>query len=596
MTDYSSKTKDELIKILKKRDATIKESKKYGLVWNEERIPEKVVEDCKNNLPVLELIEDRKIKTNTDTNKKYINHLLIEGDNYHSLNCLNYTHKNKIDLIYIDPPYNTGNKDFIYNDSFVNKEDSYRHSKWLNFMYKRLIAAKNLLKDDGVIFISIDDNEQANLKLLCDMVFGEDGFVGTIPNKVRTGKNDVSFNFSQDYDWIICYTKCKNKRKKLFKRNIERKYYKSEDYPDDEWRLNPITTQRTIKERPNSDFTMINPKNNQEFPVNPNRSWAVTKDTFSKYYKNGKIIFPGDYDFLKITGPALRVFKSEEIKKNGEDFSITSISSDLLQNNKELKSTDLMSSAGTKEITEIFGEKIFSNPKPIKLIKLLIELSCDKNSIILDFFCGSATTAQAVLELNAEDGGNRKCIVCTNNENNICENVAYPRIKKVMEKLGSDNDDAFYYLKTALIPIKLNLKNISDKEKLDFTLKANSLIQIKEDMFNDVYVKKNWYQVFTDDINSKFLSIYYKANLNEFDGMLKYIKDIVDKDISENNNKIKKLIFYIFSTNTIDKKSYDYTKNYFKDYQNIEVDIEDIPEPALEVYKLLNKIKEKDNE
>lgn len=666
--DYSTKTKEELIKLLEQKDNIIKENKKYGLVWNEEKIPEKVVEDCKNNLPVLEIIKDKALNSNSNNSKrnnddinnnidnneniditnnnnnrnnkynKTINHLLIEGDNYHVLNCLNYTHKNKIDLIYIDPPYNTGNKDFIYNDSFVNKEDSYRHSKWLNFMYKRLIAARELLKDDGVIFISIDDNEQANLKLLCDRVFGENGFIGTIPNKVRTGKNDVSFNFSQDYDWIVCYTKCKNKKKKLFKRNIERKYYKSEDYPNDEWRLNPITTQRTIKERPNSDFTMINPRNGQEFPVNPNRSWAVTKDTFIKYYKAGKIIFPGDYNFLKISSPALRVFKSEEIKKNGEDFSITSISSDLLQNNKELKSTDLMSSAGTKEIIEIFGEKIFSNPKPIKLIKLLIELSCNKNSIILDFFCGSGTTAQAVLELNAEDGGNRKCIVCTNNENGICENVTYPRIKKVMEKLDSNklnniinnnintdintnntnnsnnnfknsssdnnssndndnkNNNIFHYLKTALIPIKLDLNNISDKEKLDFTLKANSLIQIKEDIYNDVFVKSNWYQVFASVDYSKLLSIYYRSNLNEFDSMLNYIKESLNKNnIENNNNKVKELIFYIFSINTLDKQSYDYVINYFKDY-DIKVRIEDIPEPALEVYRLLNIVANKELE
>ena len=599
MVDYSTKTKDELIELLKSRDKTIKENKKYGLVWDDEKIPEKVVEDCKNNLPVLELINDKTLSLNTNTNnKETINHLLIEGDNYHSLNCLNYTHKNKIDLIYIDPPYNTGNKDFIYNDTFVNKEDSYRHSKWLNFMYKRLKTAKNLLKDEGVIFISIDDNEQANLKLLCDNVFGEDSFVGTIPNKVRTGKNDVSFNFSQDYDWIVCYTKCKNKRKKLFKRNIERKYYKSKDYPNDEWRLNPITTQRTIKERPNSNFTMINPKNGQKFPVNPNRSWAVTKDTFLKYYKDGKIVFPGDYDFLKISNPALRVFKSEEIKKSGEDFSITSISSDLLQNNKTLKSTDLMSLAGTKEIIEIFGEKIFSNPKPINLIKLLIELSCNKSATILDFFCGSGTTAQAVLELNEEDGGNRKCIVCTNNENGICENVTYPRIKKVMEKLEVNNkennkqeetlnnkNNNFYYLKTALIPIELDLNNITDKEKIDFTLKADSLIQIKEDVFNDLYVKKYLYRIFTNDDYSKILSIYYSINLNEFDNMLSFLKEQILK-----NKNIKELIFYIFSINTLDKESYNYVINYFKDYKKIKVRIEDIPEPVLEVYKMLNVV------
>jgi len=168
--DYSLFSRETLVNLLLKHD----EKKKYGIVWDEERIPEKVVSDCQTHLPVLTEIKEKEIITNNDE----LTHLLIEGDNYHALSVLNYTHYNKINIIYIDPPYNRGEKDFIYNDKYVEKDDTYKHSKWLNFMNKRLELAKELLTDDGVIFISIDDNEVAQLKMLCDKIFGENNFVG----------------------------------------------------------------------------------------------------------------------------------------------------------------------------------------------------------------------------------------------------------------------------------------------------------------------------------------------------------------------------------------------------------------------------------
>jgi adenine-specific DNA-methyltransferase len=170
--DYSKLNKEELLEVIK----NLESKKKYGLVWDEEKVPEKVVVDCQHQLPVLKEVKDKEIIT--DPNQP--THILIEGDNYHALSVLNYTHKGKIDLIYIDPPYNTGNKDFIYNDRYVEKEDTWRHSKWLTFMSKRLELARELLTEKGVIFISIDDNEVAQLKLLCDKVFGEENFIGNI--------------------------------------------------------------------------------------------------------------------------------------------------------------------------------------------------------------------------------------------------------------------------------------------------------------------------------------------------------------------------------------------------------------------------------
>lgn len=255
----------------------LRKQKKYGLVWEDK--PEDVEERLREELPVL--IED--------TGKAIIsgeadapNHILIEGDNLEALTALAYTHEGQIDVIYIDPPYNTGNKDFVYNDQFVDKEDSYRHSKWLSFMSKRLRIAKRLLSDKGVIFISIDDNEQAQLKLLCDEVFGQDKFVATIPWRKRTAKSDVPHYLSQDYEWVLCYA---NEDYTAGIQKETRKYYETDDFPNRPWRVHDLTKQTTAIERPNSFFTITNPKNKEEYPANPNRTWAITKETFEEYYK-----------------------------------------------------------------------------------------------------------------------------------------------------------------------------------------------------------------------------------------------------------------------------------------------------------------------
>ena len=187
---YENYTHSQLVAELKK----LSKRKKYGLVWEEEKTKEKFEADAEGKLPVL--IEDKKREIKTDTDKP--TNILIEGDNYHALSVLNYTHAKSIDVIYIDPPYNTGNNDFKYNDKFVDREDSYRHSKWLSFMSKRLKLAKNLLKQSGVIFISIDDNEIAQLKLLCDDVFSEKNFIiDVIWNSRKSVSSDAIVSLNQ---------------------------------------------------------------------------------------------------------------------------------------------------------------------------------------------------------------------------------------------------------------------------------------------------------------------------------------------------------------------------------------------------------------
>ena len=405
-------------------------SKKYGLVWEEHE--EEVDVKMQTHIPVFTEAKEKEIVGDSDSDKCIF---LLEGDNLHSLKLLEKTHKGKIDVIYIDPPYNTKNKDFVYDDVFVDGADGYRHSKWISFMSKRLSIAEKLLSDKGCIFISIDDNEQASLKMLCDQIFGEERFVAHIPWRKRTAKSDVPFGISQDYESILCYA---NSEFKAAVKGKERKYYETDDFPNRPWRFHDLTKQTTIEERPNSNFTIINPRTGEKFPVNPLRSWAITYETFEYYYNNDRIIFPGDYDFLKISKPVLRYWKEDDMKKAGVDFGLVAASTYL--------PSDIvgMTQDGTKEITTLFGNKKFSYPKPIGLIKYLIEIVTLRNptALILDFFAGSGTTGQAVLELNQEDGGNRHFILCTNNENNICEEVTYQRLKTVIT--GKREDGSTY--------------------------------------------------------------------------------------------------------------------------------------------------------
>ena len=421
--------------------------KKYGLVFEEHR--EKINEILDTHTPVLEENKDLFI----DKGNGRMN-FLIEGDNLSALKLLEKTHKGKIDLIYIDPPYNRGVDDFKYDDNYITKSDGYIHSKWISFMEARLKIAHKLLRDTGAMFISIDDNEQANLKLLCDSIFGEQNFAGMIPWRKRTAKTDVPFGISQDYEWILIYAKSEMFNA-FTKRENNRKYYETEDIPNRPWRAHDLTTQRTADERPNSAFTLINPKNGDEYPVNPNRVWAVTKDTLSQYLVENKIIFPGDYDFLKISKPQMRYYQDEdEIKALKKTGTIAGISATTTQ----LPDFVGMTKEGTKDLGQLFDKKAFPYPKPVELLKYIIYIGTinKENAIVLDFFAGSGSTGQALFRYNAENKkSNRRIILCTNNENNICKDVTYERLKRVIEK--EKYVESLKYYKVNYIPISERL-------------------------------------------------------------------------------------------------------------------------------------------
>lgn len=436
--------------------------------------------------------------------------LYIEGDNLEVLKLLQTAYYRKIKMIYIDPPYNTGN-DFVYEDDFADPMARYKevtrqttksnpetmgryHTNWLNMMYPRLRLAANLLRDDGVIFISIDDNEVTNLKRLCDETFGEENFAGQFPWRKRTAKSDVPFGISQDYEWVLCYA-----RSDAFVACLEggtRKYYETDDLPGRPWRIHDLTKQTSASERPNSFFTIVNPKTGEEYPANPNRTWAVTKETFEQYYSQNRIVFPGDYDFLNISKPALRYFKEDDMKKAGDKFGYIPASTNL---------PDIvgMTQDGTKEIVSLFECKLFGFPKPVEFTKHFLKMatitSKDDNDIILDFFSGSATTAHAVMQLNAEDGGNRQFIMVQLPEmcdekseaykagyKNICE-IGKERIRRAGKKL-TETDGQIKLGEEAKQPLDVGLKVY----KLDTSnLKTWDAAPIEDDDLLTLYNRMN---------------------------------------------------------------------------------------------------------
>ena len=383
--------------------------KKYGLVW--ENKPEDVEERLRVELPVLNEVTDKALLDGGDYAP---NHILIEGDNLEALTALTYTHENSVDVIYIDPPYNTGNKDFVYNDSFVDSEDGYRHSKWLSFMDKRLRIAKRLLSDRGVIFISIDDNEQANLKLLCDEVFGEEKFVSNFIWKSRQNKDNRNITgVSNDHEYLVCYTKIQGIRALKGSERKTDQYKNPDNDPRGPWTSANMAGILDAEQRPNCHYDLIDPNTGINYG-RPKMGWRYDKNTMKRLIAENRILWP--------TNPEGRPRKK----------SFLSEISVILPGYSSIVGEDVYTRNGTKILDDIFEKRPFDYPKPTELIKELINQSSKNNSTILDFFAGSGTTLHATMQLNAEDGGHRKCILVTNNENNICEEVTYERNKRVI--------------------------------------------------------------------------------------------------------------------------------------------------------------------
>ena len=395
--------------------------KKYGLVFEEHR--EEIDEVLDTHTPVLTEDKDLFIDNGGQMN------FLIEGDNLASLKLLEKTHKGKIDFVFIDPPYNTKNGDFGYDDTRIDLTDNFRHSKWISFMNMRLSLARRLLKDDGVIFIAIDDNEQAALKLLCDKLFGEENFLANIIWQHSIQPKGYSGTFSVHHNYLLCYQKTtKFVLGSLPRTEEDNKAYSNPDNdPRGKWRSGDV---RNALYRPNLIYDIISPSGNVIKPCA--NGWRWSKETVEEKIKTGEIVFSKDETRIirKIYLDTLEGRTPETIWF-GKDVGTTR--------------------SAMSEIKEIFGTNAFSTPKPIGLIERTLRLLTKTDATVLDFFAGSGTTGHAVMKLNAEDGGNRKFILCTNNENNICRDITYERIKRVIEKEGYTASLKYY--KIDYIPI-----------------------------------------------------------------------------------------------------------------------------------------------
>ena len=550
--DYSKLEKDGLLKIIEKLESR----KKYGLIWDEEKTKERFERESENALPVLKEVKGKEIKT--DTSKP--TNILIEGDNYHALSVLSYTHQGKIDVIYIDPPYNTGKKDFKYNDVWVDENDTYRHSKWLSFLNKRLRLVKSLLKDKGVVFISIDDTEIAQLRLLCNEIFGEENFINNFMWLHGKGKKTKQSRTLQQY--ILCYGKNKN----LLGEWVDVKFATGTfSNPDNDKRGDwfsgsvSFSEDRSNKQHDNY-FTIKSPSG-----VKWTRQWQCTEDEMNEYLDNGKIYFGPAPEYSNV--PRLKIFPTD--------------SNEIIPNN-------ILDNVGTtrgaqKELDQMIGKNDdgkskFENPKPPKLIEFFCNIvNAGKDIVVLDFFAGSGTTGHAVLNLNKIDTGNRTFLLCTNDEeidrngdnkkHKICSDICYPRIQKAIEGykiprgvkiegLGGN----LKYFKTSVVKISVG----RDDMKIRITRECTEMLCLREGIFEEKK-KKTGYRIFEQ--NGRVMAVYYAL---ERDG-LEQLKKEMDKMKSEK-------VLYCF---TLDPLGLD--KEDFAEWNN--VNLEPIPQKILDIYE-----------
>jgi len=557
--DYQNWSKADLIKEIKQ----LKKRKKYGLVW--EYKPEEVVEICKEKLPVVKEVKNREIIT--DKNKPV--NLLIEGDNYHALSVLNYTHAKKIDVIYIDPPFNTGNRSWKFNNRYVDKEDAFKHSKWVSFMSRRLKICRNLLKDKGIILVAIDDYECSTLRLLMDEVFGENNRLGTIVIVHNPGGRSDDQFIATSHEYMLVYGKNTNYSKinLLPLTEIQLEEYKVQD------NISPYKLQSFMRTGSNS---RPEDRPNLFYPIyyNEKGNKLSTKKENNDFIKILPLDSRGNKRVWRWGKEAVERKKDTEfvVSKHKNKF-VVKVKKRFL--GKEISGSKPKtfwidpkynaSTYGTILLQNILKkEKPFNYPKSLHTVKDALIISSKKNSVILDFFAGSGTTGHAVLELNKEDGGKRQFILCTNNENNICTDVCYPRIKKVIEgyndlkgrKIEGLGSNLKYFI-TSSVDFEP-----TDKNKKKLTDQAIEMLCIKEGTF-EFALNKRQFKIFKN--NSHYTGIIFdQLAIQEFK---KAIKDIKGK-----------FSIYVFSLSdeTFDEE--------FSDVKQ-KIKLSPIPEAILKVYR-----------
>lgn len=578
---YANFSHDELVAEINR----LKKHKKYGLVW--EHKTEKVIEDFETQQPYLEEVTDKRIE---DAPGEPTN-LIIEGDNFEALSILNYTHAGKVDVIYIDPPYNTGNKDFIYNDDYVDSEDEFRHSKWLSFMEPRLKLAKNLLKDDGVIFISIDDIEQSALKLLCDEIFGHDNFLTTIVNQsansvfgTKAAHKDKTYIKIKDY--VLAYAKTGLHLVNPLYLPSKTYIYDSHEfiiddgkrYSTSEWfeekysekfkkygmRINKQTIQKMMDFDEAFKKEVLSRLLDKQFGT-----WPYTKDDLSENEKerlrSGEIIDHGGLKIIRENGGTGLVRFLRSLRESCQEI-------DGLYQKCDILGDVWNNAAGYGNINAEGAVKFANGKKPLLLLQKILKSSASKGAVILDFFAGSGTTGHAVLELNKEDGGHRQFILCTNNgdkgpdSTKIAEEITYPRIKTVIT--GERQDGGKY---SDGIPANLRYYKINHREKKpsidanrqDMAAYTEDIIQVKENAYKQLEVNED---LAIYESNEKYVGLVFEPfSLEEAIANLK-----------ERNVEKRPVKLYVFS----------YSRDAFEDDYGTDFEIEFVamPEGLLKTY------------
>lgn len=559
LEDY---TKEELIDIIK----GLKRRKKFGLVW--EYKPEEVVRLCDTELPVLEQVTKRAI----DKVKDAPTNLIIEGDNYHSLSVLNYTHTGKVDVIYIDPPYNTGGSGFRYDDKILDSTDQYKHSKWLSFMGKRLELAKSLLSRKGVIFISIDENEAARLKLLCDEIFGNENYVTTITVQVNKGGRDY-LPIAVTHEYILCYSKSADAVINELEKEAGSLKQSDKDGSYELRELRNRNPRFTRANRPNLYYPVyVNPSS-----ANDKKECAVSLVQTSEYsvealpknskgedgcWRWGKPLFEKNITNQPDTSQVVARQKRDGGWNVYEKSRKSTSKAKSIWDESEVRTEQ-----GTIDLRKLGMGGMFDHPKPVYLIKKCLRLATDKNSLVLDFMAGSGTTGQSLLELNDEDGGNRRFILCTNNENEIAEKVTYERISRIVH--GTDDTEAMpanvRYFKTSLV----SRQQTDDQTRIELVARSTDMICLREDTFESVF-------------DSKLYKVFKNANHCSaivFDPLsIQFLKETLDKLDDE-----KPAHIYVFSL------SNDTYESDFADLERTH-ELRPIPESILEVYRRIHKV------
>lgn len=565
-------TKEELLAYI----SELKKGRRFGLVWEPKE--EQVVKDCETRVPLLKEVEDRAIKKTTDND---LTNLLIEGDNFHSLTTLNYTHAGKIDVIYIDPPYNTGARDWRYNNDYVDSTDNYRHSKWLSLMDNRLRLTRNLLKPTGIIVVTIDDYEIAPLRLLMDDIFGNENHLGTAVIRNNPSGRSTVKGFSINHEYALFYQKTDLATLgRLPHSDVQRgRYNMQDDYGFFEWenfRKNGTDSDRS--ERPKQFYPIIVNKKTLKLRV-PNITWNDSQKSYDMHETpsdDEEVLWPTRNGLEKVWKFGLERLSANldemlvKSTKNGYEIYRKKYLNDVgsLPRTWWDKPSYSARDNGTRKLAEVLGAKNkFDFPKAPEAVRDCLSVAnLPKDGIVLDFFAGSGTTGHAVLELNAQDGGNRQFILCTNNENGIAEEVTYERINNVINGYNSTTGIPanLRYFKTDFVDTN-GLSTLTDKDKLEITKEMGAMIALRENSFNQLEQTDYWQ---TYENSTQLTAIYFREDKT-------HMQEYLDKL----NAQDKPVKLYVFG----------WGKNAGSEYASKKISVEDIPEPLIEVYKEIAK-------